>query len=348
MEKRHPAMIILGIDTSFDDTAAAVVGDGRRMLSNVVSSHLELHERFGGIVPEVAFREHILRIQPVVEEALKEAKTTLEEIEAVAVTYGPGLLGSLMVGVSFARALAVGRGLPTVLVNHLEGHLYSPFLSNGAEPRFPHCAMIVSGGHTSLYRVESWGRYTMLGNSRDDAAGEAFDKVAKFLGLGYPGGPIVDEYAQRTTAGLADLPRPMRYSEDYDFSFSGLKTAVITRLRKAEAVGEAIPHETVCRGVLDAVVDVLVAKAIRAALDFHLPQLTLSGGVAANATLREAMAREAEKQGIEFLAVPRALATDNVAMIAGVGCHLLQLRGPSPLDQDVAARLPLGPREGQP
>ncbi|MBE7557460.1 tRNA (adenosine(37)-N6)-threonylcarbamoyltransferase complex transferase subunit TsaD [bacterium] len=341
-------MNLLGIDTSFDDTAAAVVADGRTILSNVVSSRLELHEHFGGIVPEVAFREHVLRIQTVVEEALARANTPLDKLDAVAVTYGPGLLGSLMVGVSFARALAVGRGLPTVLVNHLEGHLYSPFLSDGAEPRFPHCAMIVSGGHTSLYRVEAWGKYTMLGNSRDDAAGEAFDKVAKFLGLGYPGGPIVDQYAQRAKAGLPDLPRPMLHSDDYDFSFSGLKTAVIARLVKAEKDRETIPAEDVCRGVLEAVVEVLTSKAMAAALDHGLSQLTLSGGVAANATLRDALAREAEKQGIEFLAAPRTLATDNAAMIAGVGWHLLSARGPSPLDQDVMARLPLGPRESHP
>ena len=337
-------MKILGIDTSFDDTAAAVVLDGRAVLSNVVSNRMDLHAEFGGIVPEVAFREHILRIWPVVHEALAHAETSLDELDAVAVTYGPGLIGSLMVGVAFARELAVARGRPVVLVNHLEGHLYSPFLDDGPEPVFPHCALIVSGGHTSLYRVDAWGSYRMIGNSRDDAAGEAFDKIAKFLGLGYPGGPIVDAEADRAATALPDVPRPMKGSDNYDFSFSGLKTAVIQRCRRAEHAGTPLPIPEVCRGVREAVVDVLVDKAVRAALDLRLPMLTLSGGVAANRTLADTMAEAAARQGIAFATTKREYATDNAAMIAGVAAHLYAARGPSPLDTDVAARLPLGPR----
>jgi tRNA N6-adenosine threonylcarbamoyltransferase len=335
-------MKILGIDTSFDDTAAAVVRDGEEILSNVVSSRMELHLPFGGIVPEVAFREHGLRIWPVVEKALQDANTKQEELDAVAVTHGPGLLGSLLVGLSFARSLAQGLSIPYIAVNHLEGHLYSPFMGE-IDAVFPHCALIVSGGHTSLYRVDGWGDYRMLGNSRDDAAGEAFDKIAKFLGLGYPGGPVVSQLAEKAQESLK-LPRPMINADNFDFSFSGLKTAVITRCTKAQESGVPIANERVCRGMLEAVVDVLVEKSVRAALDYNLPLLTLSGGVAANTQLRESMAQEAKRQNISFAATPKQLAMDNASMIAGVGYHLYKKRGPSPLDLDVAARLPLGPR----
>lgn len=341
-------MKILGIETSCDETSAAVVQGGMRVLSNVVASQIALHQAHGGVVPELAARGHVTAIIPVVETALAEAEVELAAVDAIAVTVGPGLAGSLLVGVNVAKSLAYALDKPLIPVNHLEGHVYANWLTPaGAEPRpaprFPVVCLLVSGGHTELILMTGHREYRHLGRTLDDAAGEAFDKGARLLGLGYPGGPAIQKAAAGGRPDAFELPRAWLGESD-DFSFSGLKTAVIGRLRAAERAGVSLPVPSVCCGVLEAVVEVLVEKAIRAALDFNLPLLTLSGGVAANATLCAALAREAERQAVAFLPCPRALATDNAAMIAGVGYHLLAARGASRLDQDVAARLPLGSR----
>ncbi len=338
-------MLILGIDTSCDDTAAAVVEDGRRILSNVVSGQEDIHTNYGGIVPELASRRHIEMILPVVDEALSRAGITLADLSAVAVCHGPGLIGSLLVGCSFAKAVCYARKLPLVAVNHLEGHLLSPFLEDRI-PEFPFLSLIVSGGHTSLYQASGFGSYALLGRTRDDAAGEAYDKVAKLLGLGYPGGPLVDRLAREGDARAIDLPRPY-LPDTFDFSFSGLKTAVLHRL-KAETAGRApdgrrgtrypdpagsgnqvpdrdAPDATLVRNIAasfqEAVVDVLVRKVEWAVRRKRIARIALSGGVSANEGLRRRMQEMGSRKGIEVFMPSKALCTDNAAMIAVAGYH---------------------------
>jgi N6-L-threonylcarbamoyladenine synthase len=285
-------MLILGIDTSCDDTSASVVEDGSKIVSNVVSGQEVIHGRYGGIVPELASRRHIEMIWPVVDKALRRAKAGLGDLSAVSVCHGPGLIGSLLVGCSFAKAMCFSTGLPLVSVNHLEGHIFSCFLSgdsypDGARsgatsPEFPFIALIVSGGHTCLYRVDGFGRYRELGRTRDDAAGEAYDKVSKLLGLGYPGGPLIDALAQKGDPAAVDFPRAY-LPEGLDFSFSGLKTAVMNYLKGKE---RASVHD-ICAGFQQAVVDVLVRKTEGAAKKEGIGRVTVSGGVGANSLLRK-------------------------------------------------------------
>ena len=324
-------MLILGIDTSCDDTSAAVVEDGRKIVSNIVSSQSEIHTKYGGIVPELAARRHIEMILPVVEEALRQAAVTLSDLSAIAVCHGPGLIGSLLVGCSFAKAVCYSRDIPLVAVNHLEGHLLSPFLEEHA-PDFPFIALIVSGGHTSLYVAEDYGNYTLLGRTRDDAAGEAYDKVSKLIGLGYPGGPLIDRLAREGNPGAISFPRAY-LPETYDFSFSGLKTAVRNYVKTGvqhteERSSGMEPGELSIERLRDiaasfqaAVVDVLVRKTKWAVKKKKIGRVTLSGGVSANGVLRENMKRMGEELKVQVFIPPVSLCTDNAAMIAAAGFH---------------------------
>jgi len=319
-------MFILGIDTSCDDTSASVVEDGRRIVSNIVSSQSDIHAKYGGIVPELASRRHIEMVIPVVDEALKKAGFSLREIAAVAVCHGPGLIGSLLIGCSFAKALCYSAKVPLVAVNHLEGHILSPFLSPPV-PEFPFLSLVVSGGHTSLYAVEGFGNYHELGRTRDDAAGEAYDKVSKLLGLGYPGGPVIDRLAQEGDGRAIDFPRAY-LPETFDFSFSGLKTAVLNFLRSQSGLNKP-GASTLDKGMISniaasfqtAVVDVLVRKTEWAIRKKRIKRVALSGGVAANSELRKRMKEMGAQRDVEVFVPPVALCTDNAAMIAVAGYH---------------------------
>ena len=328
-------MILLGIETSCDETAVAVVEDGRRILSNIVLSQVPLHREFFGVVPEVASRAHDFWLLPVVKTALKKAGISLSEIDAVAVTQGPGLVGALLVGLTAAKTLAVTLGVPLVAVDHLEAHIYSAFISDGITT--PAVALVVSGGHTSLYRVASPLEVELLGRTVDDAAGEAFDKVARMLGLSYPGGPAIEKVAQGGNREAVNFPRPMLSDESLDFSFSGLKTAVLYHLRGQDAKSPADAPENIAdiaASFQEAVVDVLVGKCIRALKFTSIRSLMVTGGVAANGRLRQRLKEEAEGRNIRLHLPPLALCTDNAAMVAGLGYHLLAAGDSSPLDID--------------
>jgi N6-L-threonylcarbamoyladenine synthase len=317
---------ILGIETSCDETAASVVRDGREVLSSVVSSQIDLHARFGGVVPEIASRAHVELLTPVTAQALVEAGVDEHGIDAVAVTIGPGLIGSLLVGVSAAKALALVWGVPFVGVNHLEAHFVAAFLE---EPDLqpPIVVLLVSGGHTMLVEVSEIGKYRVIGQTIDDAAGEAFDKVARFLGLGYPGGPAIDREAMTGDPHAIKFPRGL-IAEGYDFSFSGLKTSVINYVRKHPDVSTA----DVCASFQEAVVDVLVTKARRAAKDLGATGMALAGGVAANSVLRERLLDACTEDGMHGFLPSRAMCTDNAAMIAATGFYRLRDDGPTALD----------------
>ena len=277
-------MVILGIESSCDETAAAVVRDGRNLLANVIASQVDVHAPYGGVVPEIASRKHIEAIAPVILQALENAGLTLEEIEGIAVTRGPGLIGSLLVGLCAAKAMAFVRRLPLIGVNHLEGHVAAIFLTD-KPPKFPFVALVVSGGHTTIYLVEDFRRFTILGQTRDDAAGEAFDKAAKLLGIGYPGGVVIDRLAKKGNCNTFDFPRAMR--ESLDFSFSGLKTSLMMSLRKRGVpfAPEELPD--VAASYQEAIVDVLLEKTLRAAKMTSVSRVVICGGVAANSRLRE-------------------------------------------------------------
>ncbi len=322
---------MLGIESSCDESAAAVVEDGVKIVSDVVASQVELHSRYGGVVPEVASRQHILSIIPVIKDAMNKAACGWGDIDAIAVTHGPGLAGSLLVGVSVAKALASVKGLPLVGVNHLEAHIYANWLGE-AKPQFPLLCLIVSGGHTDLVLMRGHGNYTMLGRTRDDAAGEAFDKAARILGLGYPGGPAIDKEAVKGTAGI-DLPRSWLKGTS-DFSFSGLKTAL---LRLAEN-NEIYNVPDAAASFQKAVVDVLVAKTISAAKTHRVKQILLSGGVAANRQLRKNLV---EDSPIDVLLPSPQLCTDNAAMVAACGYFRFQAGKTDSLELDVVPGLKL-------
>jgi N6-L-threonylcarbamoyladenine synthase len=327
---------ILGIETSCDETAIGVVENGVRMLSSVVSSQVELHAAYGGVVPELASRQHVEAIIPVLDEALARASCSLQAIDAVAVTYGPGLAGALLVGFNFAKALAYARGLPLVPVNHLEGHIYAAWLDRDEGPKFPALVLIVSGGHSDVVLMEGHGRYQRLGQTVDDAAGEAFDKVARLLGLGFPGGPAIDRLVQGAPQPSLRLPRA-RLDRPYDFSFSGLKTKVQRIVRGED--GDVPDTAELAAAFQDSVVDSLVSKAVQAAEDNGARQVILSGGVAANTRLRAVLA---ERSPAPLLVPPPALCTDNGAMIAACAFHRLQAGDIAPLDMDIAPGLRIG------
>lgn len=332
--------LILGIETSCDETAAAVVADGRKILSNVVSSQVNLHQKFGGVVPEIASRKHLEIINSVVVEALEQAQVKLESLSAVAVTQGPGLVGALLVGVATAKALCYGTGLDLVGVNHIEGHIYANFLEH---PRLspPFIALVVSGGHTTLIYMEDHGNYEVLGRTLDDAAGEAFDKVAGFLGLGYPGGPVIDRLARQGNPEAIDFPRAMLWTKNFDFSFSGLKTAVLNYVSKAKAEGRKVSVSDLCAGFQAAVVDVQVHKMVAAAKDRDIHKLVLAGGVAANTALREKVSQRAKKEGLKVYYPSAALCTDNAAMIACLGYFRWRKGSRLSLEANADPNLPL-------
>jgi N6-L-threonylcarbamoyladenine synthase len=326
---------ILGLETSCDETSAAVVADGREIRSNVVASQVDIHEAFGGVVPEVASRQHVLAIIPTIERALKPAGVGWGDLACVAPTYGPGLVGALLVGLNAGKGVAFARHLPLVGVNHLEGHIYANWLT-GATIAFPTVCLIVSGAHSDLVLMTGHNQYRLLGRTRDDAAGEAFDKVARLLGLGYPGGPAIQKLAAQGDPSKLKLPRAW-LGDSYDFSFSGLKTAVLRVVEGLEGT-PGLTRADVAASFQEAVVDVLVTKTARAAAEYEVPQVLLAGGVAANALLRSEMDR---RVGRPVIYPPLALCTDNAAMIAGAGYYRFLSGYRSGLDLDVQPNLPL-------
>ncbi|MCI8359374.1 MAG: tRNA (adenosine(37)-N6)-threonylcarbamoyltransferase complex transferase subunit TsaD [Lachnospiraceae bacterium] len=312
MEKED--VLILAVESSCDETAAAVVKNGREVLSNIISSQIELHTVYGGVVPEIASRKHIEKINQVIAEALKEAEMTLQDMDAVAVTYGPGLVGALLVGVSTAKAISFASGIPLIGVHHIEGHINANYIENkGLEP--PYICLVVSGGHSHLVIVRDYGEYEILGRTRDDAAGEAFDKVARAIGLGYPGGPKIDKVAREGSADAIPFPRAKVVDAVYDFSFSGLKSAVLNYLNSCEMKGIPVCQADVAASFQKAVVDVLVEHSMHAVKEYGLKKFAIAGGVASNSALREAFVRECGAQGIEFFCPSPIFCTDNAAMI---------------------------------
>ena len=320
-------MKILGIDTSCDETAAAVVEDGREVISNVVASQIKAHQEYGGIVPELASRKHIEAINYIVNKALNEAEVTFADIDAIAVTNRPGLIGALLVGVAAAKSLAYSHNLPLLGINHIEGHIYANYMVHDTLT-FPHVCLTVSGGHTLLVEVHKGWKYKVLGTTQDDAAGEVYDKVSKYLGLGFPGGKIIDDLAQNGNPEAIDFPRPMLRSGDFQFSFSGIKTSVRYFVEKAEKAGKIaegeITIEDIAASFQAAVVEVLVAKTVQAAKTTDARTITLTGGVAANSQLRSSLKSAASEIGAEVYYPPINLCTDNGAMIAGIAYEKYQ------------------------
>ena len=317
--------LILAIESSCDETAASVVKNGRCVLSNIISSQIAIHTLYGGVVPEIASRKHIEKINQVVEAALKEADVTLDDIDAIGVTYGPGLVVALLVGVAEAKAIAYAKKKPLVGVHHIEGHVSANYIEHpDLEP--PFLCEIISGGHTHLVIVKDYGSFEILGRTRDDAAGEAFDKVARAIGLGYPGGPKIDKLAKEGNPHAIDFPRAHMEDAPYDFSFSGVKSAVLNHLNKCRMTGEPIVEADIAASFQQAVVDVLVDNAIRAAKDYHMDRLAIAGGVASNGALRAAMEAACEKEGIRFYRPSSIFCTDNAAMI-GVAAYYEYRKG---------------------
>jgi N6-L-threonylcarbamoyladenine synthase len=307
--------LTLGIETSCDETSAAVLDGGKNILSNVITSQMELHKKYGGVVPEIASRKHIENIIPVIQEALDKAGVTLDDIDSIGVTYGPGLVGALLVGLSTAKAVAYGRNIPLIGVNHIEGHIYANFLED-PELAPPFVCLIVSGGHTHLVYMKDYGEYEILGITRDDAAGEAFDKTARVLGLGYPGGPVIDKLAAKGNPEAYAFPRAYLEPDSLDFSFSGVKTAVLNLINSMKQKGREVNTADVAASFQEAVVEVLVEKTLKAAERKNAGTIVLAGGVAANSRLRGLLIERAEGVGLRVRYPSPVLCTDNAAMIA--------------------------------
>ena len=342
-QETNEDVLILAIESSCDETAASVVKNGREVLSNVISSQIALHTLYGGVVPEIASRKHIEKINQVIESALAEADVTLEEITAIAVTYGPGLVGALLVGVAEAKALAYAAKKPLVGVHHIEGHVSANFIENpDLEP--PFVCLIVSGGHTHLVIVKDYGEFEIIGHTRDDAAGEAIDKVARAVGLGYPGGPKVDKAAREGNPHAIEFPRAKVGDNPYDFSFSGLKSAVLNYINHAKMTGEEICVPDLAASFQNAVVESLVSRAIMAAKEYGYDKLAIAGGVASNSALREGVKAACEKEGIRFYHPSPIYCTDNAAMIGAAAYYEYQKGARSGWDLNAVPNLKLGER----
>ncbi len=313
-------VLVLAVESSCDETAAAVVKNGREVLSNIISSQIALHTLYGGVVPEIASRKHIEKINQVIEEALLEASVTLDDIDVVGVTYGPGLVGALLVGVAEAKAIAYAANKPLVGVHHIEGHIAANFIEH-RELEPPFFSLVVSGGHTHLVRVKDYGKFDIIGRTRDDAAGEAFDKVARAIGLGYPGGPKIDQAAKKGNPDAIAFPRAHMADSPYDFSFSGVKSAVLNYLNGCRMKGEEYCQADVAASFQRAVTDVLVENAMGAAEEFHVDKFALAGGVASNSALRAAMKTACEKRGIKLYYPSPVYCTDNAAMIGAAAYY---------------------------
>lgn len=336
-------MLILAIESSCDETAAAVVKNGREVLSNVISSQIDLHTLYGGVVPEIASRKHTENINPVIREALSAAGKSLEDMDAIAVTYGPGLVGALLVGVSEAKALSFATKIPLVGVHHIEGHISANYIDNkDLEP--PFVCLVVSGGHSHLVKVKDYGEYEILGKTRDDAAGEAFDKVARAIGLGYPGGPKIDKVSKEGNAEAIHFPRARVDGSVYDFSFSGLKSAVLNYLNQCEMKGETIVQADVAASFQKAVVDVLVEHSMEALRETGINKFALAGGVASNSALRAAMEKACSERGVSFYKPSPILCTDNAAMIGAAGYYEFIKGNVSDYDLNAVPALKLGER----
>ncbi|WP_066871691.1 tRNA (adenosine(37)-N6)-threonylcarbamoyltransferase complex transferase subunit TsaD [Clostridium mediterraneense] len=335
--------VILAIESSCDETAAAVVVNGREVLSNVISSQIDTHKKFGGVVPEVASRMHIEVINGVVEEALEKANMTLDDIDAIGVTYGPGLVGALLVGLQYAKGLAYSTGKPLIGVNHIEGHISANFIAHkDLEP--PFICLVVSGGHTFIVHTKDHGDYEIIGETRDDAAGEAFDKVARALGLGYPGGPKIDKLAKEGDSSAIKFPKASFSDNSLDFSFSGVKSAVLNYLNKAEMKNEEVNKADVAASFQRAVVEVLTDNVLKTCRSRNVDKIAIAGGVASNSALRENLIREAGKEGIKILFPEPILCTDNAAMIGSAAYFELLKGKTAKMDINAKPNLRLGER----
>ena len=332
---------ILAIESSCDETAAAVMLDGRETASSVISTQIEIHKMYGGVVPEIASRHHLDNVNPVVDQALREAGASMDDIDAIGVTYGPGLVGALLIGLATAKAYALAAGKPLIGVNHIHGHICANFIAHpDLEP--PFMALVISGGHTNIVDVTDYRSCRVLGGTRDDAAGEAYDKVARVLGLGYPGGPLIDEIAKKGDPEAVPFKRVWLEKGSYDFSFSGIKTGVLNYINKEKQAGREVNIADVAAGFQEAVLEVVVTKAVEAARERNEKRIVMAGGVAANSRLREMMTAEADKYGIRLYFPPPALCTDNAAMI-GCAAYYRYIEGERDgLDLDAVPNLELG------
>ncbi len=336
-------ILILAIESSCDETAAAVVKNGREVCSNIISSQIDLHTLYGGVVPEIASRKHIKKVNQVIEEALKEAGYKLRDMDAIAVTYGPGLVGPLLVGVSAAKAISFATDIPLIGVHHIEGHISANYIEN-KELEPPFVCLVVSGGHSHLVVVKDYGEYEIIGRTRDDAAGEAYDKVARAIGLGYPGGPKIDKLAKEGNPDAIRFPRAKVEENAYDFSFSGLKSAVLNYLNGCQMKGEEVCRADVAASFQQAVIEVLVDHAMHAVKQYGYGKFAIAGGVASNSALRAAMADRCEKEGIQFFHPSPILCTDNAAMIGTAGYYEYIKGVRSGLDLNAVPNLKLGER----
>ena len=339
------SIVTLAIESSCDETSAAILKDGRQVLSNIVATQIEEHKKFGGVVPEVASRRHIENVQQVVQEALDSAGMAFSDIDIVGVTYGAGLVGALLVGLSAAKAISFSLGVPLVGVNHIEGHICANFIAH-KELEPPFMCLVVSGGHTHLVEVKDYGKYEILGQTRDDAAGEAFDKIARAIGLGYPGGSKIDRAAKLGDKQAIDFPRAYLEKDSYDFSFSGLKSAALNYLNSKKMKNEDIVIEDIAASYQEAIVDVLVEKSVRACMGKELKTLVLAGGVAANSRLREKLEQTAAKNGIDVKYPPIELCTDNAAMIGCAAYYDYKNGRVSGLDLNAVPNLKIGKHMG--
>ena len=332
-------MIILGVESSCDETAAAVLADGR-LASNVINSQIDIHRLYGGVVPELASRHHLQNIYPVVQAALDQAGVTLDDLDGLAVTQGPGLVGALLIGLSFVKAISLVKEIPYVGVDHLAGHLLSVFLGE-RRPEFPFIALIASGGHSSIFRVSSYFDYQLLGRSRDDAAGEAFDKAAKLLGLPYPGGPVISRLAAEGNRAAIAFPRAWLHPDSLDFSFSGVKTSVANHVNECKKHGQTLAIPDICASFQEAVAEVLVKKSLRAAADHGIDTMVVAGGVAANPRLRELFTEHCHPKGVRLFLTPTEFCTDNAAMIALAGSLQFERNKTLAHDMDAYSRTPI-------